>query len=61
MIRNSSLKNRDGFILVYDLSWYESFSNLERFINIIEDKKKGGSYELFYKIPILLVGNKSDL
>jgi small GTP-binding protein len=59
-IRDQSYKNRDGFLLVYDVSQVDSFMKLESFLSSIETKKRE-NYHLTNKIPILLVGNKMDL
>ena len=48
------LKKADGILLVYDISERQSFENIGKWMNnIVEETDK--------KVPIILVGNKSDL
>ncbi|MBN1214874.1 MAG: GTP-binding protein [Candidatus Lokiarchaeota archaeon] len=48
------LNGTDGAMLVFDLTSYSSFQQLENWYNLLESKIGG-------KIPILLIGSKSDL
>ena len=52
---NIYIKNADGIILMFDLSSERDFYNLPQFLNMITE------YHELKKIPILLIGNKSDL
>ena len=47
------LKKSDGIILVYDITYKNSFDSLNKWLNDINEKVKG--------MPILLIGNKKDL
>ena len=48
------VKNADGCIIVYDITNYKSFENINKYYNII--KETGNE-----KIQIILIGNKIDL
>ena len=61
LTRDSIYKARDGFILVYDVSYKESFLKLDAFLSSILERKKDGVFSTYDKIPVLLVGNKTDL
>ena len=52
---NICIKYADGIILMFDLSSERDFYNLPQFLNMITE------YHELKKIPILLIGNKSDL
>eukprot|EP00350_Pseudokeronopsis_sp_OXSARD2_P000531 CAMPEP_0170564842 /NCGR_PEP_ID=MMETSP0211-20121228/75248_1 /TAXON_ID=311385 /ORGANISM="Pseudokeronopsis sp., Strain OXSARD2" /LENGTH=55 /DNA_ID=CAMNT_0010884833 /DNA_START=186 /DNA_END=353 /DNA_ORIENTATION=- len=54
------MKNKDGYILVYDASESASQKYLEDFILDIDKDKAFEPYPN-KKIPILFVGNKADL
>ena len=49
-------KEANGFIIIYDLTQYESFENIEKLIN---NAKKIGKIEK--NIPMNIIGNKNDL
>ncbi len=53
-IRGMYYRDAKGAILVYDITNRVSFQNLDRWISELEDN-------LGRKIPVLLVGNKTDL
>ena len=55
-IIRSYFKNVAGIILMFDLSRYETYINLQNWINIINDENTCN-----HNHPILLIGNKSDL
>ena len=52
---NYCIKNADSIILMFDLSSESDFYNLPQFLSMVTEH-----HEL-KKIPILLIGNKSDL
>ena len=49
-------KDINGIIVIYDITQYESFENIEKLIN--NAKKKG---KIKNNIPVVIVGNKNDL
>ena len=49
------IKKAKGILLVYDITDKKSFDNLGKWMNDIEEE------EVSEKIPIILIGNKSDL
>jgi len=55
-LRSEYMQEGKGFVLVYSITAEESFNQMDEFKKQIEQTK--GSHE---KVPIVLVGNKSDL
>ena len=53
-IRGMYYKDANGCILVYDVNNPESFKNLNKWVDELEEN-------LGRKVPTLLVGNKTDL
>ena len=53
-IRGMYYKDANGCVLVYDVNNPESFKNLDKWINELEEN-------IGTKVPTLLVGNKADL
>jgi small GTP-binding protein len=53
-IRGMYYKDAKGALLVYDINNHESFKNLDKWVAELEEN-------IGRKVPILLVGNKSDL
>ena len=49
------IKKAKGILLVYDITDKKSFDNLGKWMSDIEEEEVSG------KIPIILIGNKSDL
>lgn len=55
-VRDTSIRGRDGFLMVYDAHSYESFLKLEPLMEVIQQQRPNQT-----KIPLVFVGNKSDL
>ena len=53
-ITKSYIKKANGILLVYDITEEESFKNVEKWYANLEDNG-------IVKIPVVLIGNKSDL
>ena len=53
-ITNAYYRNAVGALLVYDITKYSTFQNIEKWFNELRDHANN-------KIIILLVGNKTDL
>ncbi|KAI5622023.1 ras and EF-hand domain-containing protein [Silurus asotus] len=53
-IAKSYFRRADGVLLLYDVTCERSFLNVREWVDTIEDVSQ-------YKIPIMLVGNKTDL
>ncbi|MCI4381159.1 hypothetical protein PGIGA_G00248550 [Pangasianodon gigas] len=53
-IAKSYFRRADGVLLLYDVTCEKSFLNVREWVDTIEDVSQ-------YKIPIMLVGNKTDL
>ncbi len=53
-ITNAYYRNAVGALLVYDISKYNTFQNIERWFAELREHAE-------YNISVLLVGNKSDL
>ena len=55
-LAKSYFKNVDGVLFVYSFDIHESFENIKEWINLFNTSHNGRS-----GIPMILVGNKSDL
>jgi len=55
-LAKSYFKNTDGVLFVYSFDIPESFENLKEWIKLFKDNHNGKN-----DIPMLLIGNKSDL
>ncbi|KAN0008736.1 hypothetical protein ACTFIU_009465 [Dictyostelium citrinum] len=53
-IRNHWIKSCEGFVLVYSITLKSSFDQIQSYIDQIKNLKTE-------KVPIILIGNKSDL
>jgi len=51
---NEFFENAHGVILVFDITNYTSFDNIEKWVNLVSSK-------IGHMVPAVLVGNKSDL
>lgn len=54
-VRNEFYKDSQGVILVYDVNLRETFDRLQKWL------EEGKKYQLPNHIPIIVVGNKSDV
>jgi GTPase KRas protein len=57
-VRDTSIRGRDGFLMVYDVHSYESFLKIDSLLQVILQSRPPC---LKQKIPLVFVGNKSDL
>merc|ERR1711990_1363790 len=55
-LRGEYMTEGKGFVLVYSITAEETFADMDKFKDQIEQNKNGGE-----KVPICLVGNKIDL
>lgn len=55
-VRDLALKNKDAYIYVYSLTSLKSQDKLADFLNDIKT-----DYNTSHKVPMLIVGNKSDM
>ncbi|KAJ5076084.1 ras-like protein [Anaeramoeba ignava] len=55
VIRDTHLRSGDGFLVVFSITSRESFEEIPKFVDQIHKAKEND------KIPVVLVGNKSDL
>jgi GTPase KRas protein len=53
-LRDQSIRDGDAFVLAFSISSRHTFSQIRRFLNQIQDVKNEA-------VPMILVGNKSDL
>ena len=60
-LRDASLREKEGFIFVYDVTKLFTLRKLDDFIAQIKQSHKKLLKDPSYKIPLLVVGNKSDL
>ncbi len=55
VVRDAMIKDREGFLMIFDVTQYESFERVEYFYNLIK------MYHLISDdVPCVLVGNKID-